>query len=92
MPKVGNFLLVALITTLGLSACGDSRSYPPPSPTPTRIPDPTPTPAINLACGDDLKGLQLAVAGETFLASFNREFGESQLSQLRVEALSLIHI
>ena len=87
MPKVGNFLLVALITTLGLSACGDSRSYPPPSPTPTRIPEPTPTPAINLACGDDLTGLQLAVAGETFLASFNREFGESQLSQLRVEAV-----
>jgi len=83
MPKVGSFLLAALITTLGLSACGDSRSDPPPSPTPTRIPDPTPTPAINLACGDDLKGLQLAVAGETFLASFNREFGESQS---RVEA------
>ena len=93
--KVSNarrFLFAALITTLGVSACGDSRSEPQPGPAPAPTPAPTPAPpagptpavAIDLACGDDLTGLQLAVAGETFLASFNREFGESQL---RVEAV-----
>ncbi len=89
--KVANarrFLLAALITTLGVSACGDSRSEPPPGPAPAPAPAPTPAPtapvAIDLACGDDLTGLQLAAAGKTFLASFNRDFGESQS---RVEAV-----
>ena len=87
MPNVGNFLLAALITALGVSACGDSRSEPPPPTTPTppsQTPAPTPSAAIDLACGDDLTGLQLAAAGKTFLASFDREFGESQA---RVEAV-----
>ena len=80
MSRLERFLIVALI--LPAAACGSSKDAPEPTPAPTETPAPSPapspTPAINLACGDDLSGLRIQAAGETFLASFNREFAESQ--------------
>ena len=66
MAKIGRSLLTAFLAMLVSSACGSSQDGPP------RLAP------IDLACGDDLSGLEIAVAGETFLASFNREYPRDQ--------------